>query len=245
MKLERAARHHLLGRLEQQPDPAGQPRAWCCSASATAGPDEAGGVHVVAAGVRRTGVVLAHGSSVRSSTGSASRSARSATKGPPAVPTSAIRPQGRASAPRCRPLPAGPPEGGGALLLAGQLRGARAGRGASRRARARGRRRPRARRNDQVRTRQSRLPEGCAAPRTRPAGTYTPQTSRSALQTSPTVALARSASFIGNRHVVGALGGGLQRRQVLVHLVVVPLGAEPASRSACWASMAGSTRSGS
>ena len=47
-----------------------------------AGADQGGGVHVVAAGVGDAAHRLAHGSSVRSSTGSASRSARSATSGP-------------------------------------------------------------------------------------------------------------------------------------------------------------------
>ena len=63
ISVEGAAGHDLLGGLEEEPDPAAarRPRAWV-SASAEAGADQAGGVHVVAAGVGDAGVVLAHGS---------------------------------------------------------------------------------------------------------------------------------------------------------------------------------------
>ena len=49
--VERAAGHDLLGRLEDQPDPAGQAVARASSASASPVPSEDRGVHVVAAGV--------------------------------------------------------------------------------------------------------------------------------------------------------------------------------------------------
>ena len=48
---QRAAGHHLLGGLEEQPDPAGQQPGVVDAAERDRGADQGGGVHVVAAGV--------------------------------------------------------------------------------------------------------------------------------------------------------------------------------------------------
>ena len=81
--VERAAGHHLLGRLEEQPDPAGQRRA--CGAPRPARGRRRPARRCARRGRRRgrrpSTVLDATASPARSSTGSASRSARRATSG--------------------------------------------------------------------------------------------------------------------------------------------------------------------
>ena len=83
MSVQRAAGHHLLGRLEEQPDPArAAARGRAPRPARAPAPTSAAVCTSWPQACATPATVLAHGSSVRSWTGSASRSARSATSGP-------------------------------------------------------------------------------------------------------------------------------------------------------------------
>ena len=122
--LERTAGHHLLGGLEQQPDPAGERGLPRGRGQREPGADQGGGVHVVAAGVRdarRRCWPTARRAGRRRAGRRGRRAARRA--GRCRAPSSAISPRLRAAAGRRgrRLSSRSATSGGGPRLLPGEL----------------------------------------------------------------------------------------------------------------------------